>query len=213
MATSVSGRLLCKDPTSYWEQVQPSSRHRVSNASKAVYTKGAEGGVTPDQTTGSLAAFWWQHFQLESEVCRGLPCAILVHDQPDLVETFGSRNNPNEPANRPSPSVTRAEADVAAIIDDEHVEARFRGLADWWREETGLFSFEYQMERHPAYKQIVEIGEKAIPLVLTELQERPYRWFGVLQALTGANPVSSDAAGDFDQMSKAWEEWGKTKGY
>ena len=212
MATSVSEELLCEDPTSYWTSGHISKNDRISNTLKAVYTKRAEGSITAAYTEESWVALWRQHLRREPEACRGLPCAILVHDQPDVVGMVG-HDNPREPAFYSSPPTTRLETDVASTIDHDQIEAKFGLLADWWREETGLFSFDHQMERHPAYAQILEMGETAIPLILKELQERPYRWFGVLQALTGENPVSSEGAGDFDHMSSAWKEWGKTKGY
>ena len=91
--------------------------------------------------------------------------------------------------------------------------SRFRSLADQWREETGMLSSNHQMERHPAYREIIQMGEAAIPLILQELEERPYHWFGALVTLTGDNPVPPEDAGYIQKMTVAWIGWGQQKGY
>lgn len=91
--------------------------------------------------------------------------------------------------------------------------AQFRALADQWAAETGLFSFDYQRSRHPAYRQILALGQPVIPLLLQELQERPDHWFGALTTLAGENPIPPAAAGKFDQMVAAWLDWGRRQGY
>lgn len=90
---------------------------------------------------------------------------------------------------------------------------QFRALTDQWAAETGLFSFDYQRSRHPAYQQIIALGKPAIPLLLQELQERPDHWFGALTTLTGENPIPPAAAGQFDQMVAAWLDWGRQQGH
>ena len=69
------------------------------------------------------------------------------------------------------------------------------------------------MAKHPAYAQIVELGEPAIPLILREMQERPFHWFVVLRAITGESPIPPEAAGKYDKMAEAWFAWGRKKGY
>lgn len=96
---------------------------------------------------------------------------------------------------------------------DENFEARFRALTDKWREETGLLSSPTKKAAHPAYQQIIEMGEKAVPLILRDMQTHPGHWSMALQAITGENPVPKEAAGHVSQVAKAWMEWGRKKGY
>ena len=100
-----------------------------------------------------------------------------------------------------------------AFVSADPIETQFRVLADQWRTETGGFSFDYQREQHPAYDQIVRLGENAIPWILRELRDRPYHWFSVLETLTGDNPINSEAEGNFQRMVDAWVDWGEKKGY
>ena len=66
---------------------------------------------------------------------------------------------------------------------------------------------------HPAYQQIIEMGERAVPLILQEMQRHPGHWSMALQAITGENPVPKEAAGHVTQVADAWTEWGRKKGY
>ena len=99
----------------------------------------------------------------------------------------------------------------ASNLDD--LESRFRFLADQWREETGMFSLEHQMTRHAAYQQIKDMGERAVPLILRELKDRPYHWFGMLNAITDEDPIPPEDAGYFQKMTDAWIGWGQRKGH
>ena len=102
---------------------------------------------------------------------------------------------------------------AARVVDYHKLRDEFRSLAEQWREETGIFSFERQWAQHPAYNRILGMGEKAVPLILQELRERPYHWFGALRTITGENPVPPEAAGNFGAMAEAWLEWGERKGH
>ena len=93
------------------------------------------------------------------------------------------------------------------------LESRFRSVADRWRAETGMFSFAYQWEKHPAYQEIIAMGKQVVPLILQELKDRPDHWFGALRTLTGANPVPPEDLGFFQKMADAWLAWGQDKGY
>lgn len=92
-------------------------------------------------------------------------------------------------------------------------EAGFRALAELWREETGPLSSPTRKAAHPAYQQIIEMGERAIPLILEDMKDHPGHWSMALQAITGENPVPKDAAGHVDEVACAWTEWGRKKGY
>ena len=52
------------------------------------------------------------------------------------------------------------------------------------------------MTNHPAYQQIMAMGDVAIPLLLAQLQSNPDYWFDALIATTqGINPVPPSMQG------------------
>ncbi len=102
--------------------------------------------------------------------------------------------------------------DVGAPAPSEHeLTERFVALSREWLRDTAVLSSIRAKVAHPAYATILELGERAIPLVLGELKDRPAHWLAALKTLTGANPVSPGAT--FDEAAEAWLRWGKSRGY
>jgi len=62
------------------------------------------------------------------------------------------------------------------------------------------------MADHPAYQEIISLGEAVVPLLLREVAREPDHWFSALKAITGANPVSPSDRGHIDKMAAAWLE-------
>ena len=92
------------------------------------------------------------------------------------------------------------------------LEARFSALAKRWKKDTEADSSITRMIRHPAYQEIINMGEPVVPLLLDELQREPDFWFAALQKITGADPVPKGSAGKINEMVKAWIDWGRDKG-
>ncbi len=92
----------------------------------------------------------------------------------------------------------------------ETPEEKFARLAEQWRAETGMLSSLNEMAMHPAYQQIIGMGETAVPLLLRELARTPDHWFWALRAITGADPVPAADRGKLPRMAEAWLKWGKT---
>ncbi len=65
---------------------------------------------------------------------------------------------------------------------------------------------------HPAYQQIIGMGDRALPLIFKDLRREPDHWFWALQAITGENPVSEQNAGDLEAMTGDWLVWASTHG-
>jgi len=65
--------------------------------------------------------------------------------------------------------------------------------------------------KHPAYQEIIAMGEKVLPWILQELQREPSHWFSALSAIAKVDPVSADD--NFEQAVEAWLNWGKSQGY
>ena len=105
----------------------------------------------------------------------------------------------------------------------EELEATFNKLAEQWVKKTGILSNSVSIMKHPAYQQIVELGEAVLPLVFRELEkgQMAVHWPLVLSAITGADPTpppkQSPAPGwvalDIKAIHKAWLAWGREQGY
>lgn len=102
---------------------------------------------------------------------------------------------------------------IIPLVTPADFASRFARLADDWERETAHQSSGRRREGHAAHREIVSMGEAAVPLLLRDLQSRGRRWFAALHAITGANPVSAQDAGQFDRMREAWLAWGRDRGY
>jgi hypothetical protein len=91
--------------------------------------------------------------------------------------------------------------------------ARFDCLVQRWKRETAHHSNVAKRALHPAYQEIIGMGEKVVPLLLAELRRDPDDWFWALHAITAANPVPAEFRGDVRAMTEAWFNWGLKKGY
>jgi len=92
-------------------------------------------------------------------------------------------------------------------------ERRFLELVAIWKRERGPYSSSARLAEHPAYQQIIAMGQGVIPLLLRELQSQPDHWFRALHAITGADPVSAKSRGNVKEMADAWLDWGHAQGY
>ncbi len=98
--------------------------------------------------------------------------------------------------------------------DDKQAFAnRFHELAEHWKKETLVLSNSTAIEQNPAYQEIIQMGQDAIPLILAELAREPDFWFGALQELTGANPTTLEMRGKVRLLADAWLKWGREHGY
>lgn len=91
--------------------------------------------------------------------------------------------------------------------------ARFHDLAERWKNETAHHSNVAKRALHPAYQEIIGMGERVVPLLLAELRREPDDWFWALHAITGAEPVPKSSQGNLRAMADAWLQWGLEKGY
>jgi hypothetical protein len=89
---------------------------------------------------------------------------------------------------------------------DDYV-SRFNRLVRRWRAETAYVSSSSQLFGHPAFAEIVSMGEVVVPLIIAELRRQPDALVGALTMITGESPVSSYDRGDMYAMASAWVEW------
>jgi hypothetical protein len=105
------------------------------------------------------------------------------------------------------------ESDGTACPGLPELEQRFATLAAEWKAERGHSSSISKLCTHSAYQQIVGMGEKAVPLLLRELEREPDHWFWALKAITGVNPVPQESRANIREMARHWVKWGHEQGY
>ena len=93
------------------------------------------------------------------------------------------------------------------------LEAAFNKLVKQWHRETDLSSFADVKVAHPAYQQIIKMGEPALPLIFREMEANGGHWFNALETITGANPVTKDMWGKVMKLREVWLQWGREHGY
>ena len=133
-----------------------------------------------------------------------------------------------EPAFALQPQRPHIRSKIVIEIDNEHTtysiapsrfrlniftivlpKTRFQELARKWKEDTWYMSSITDMAEHPAYREIIGMGEPAIPFLLNELQRDLDHWFFALREIAGVNPVPLEDAGYVDKMRDAWLSWGR----
>ncbi len=92
-------------------------------------------------------------------------------------------------------------------------EMKFLILKAKWEQETAILSSAREKAMHPAYQEIIGMGEAIVPLILSEMKQNPKHWFWALKSITGENPILPEQRGIMNEMTRAWLEWGNNKGY
>jgi hypothetical protein len=96
----------------------------------------------------------------------------------------------------------------------QDVGQRFQDLATQWSAATRYRSNTHALRNHPVFKELLALGEPAVPMILAELgRESNVSWFTLLADMTGENPVPPALAGRVDGMAQAWLDWGRQRGY
>ena len=101
----------------------------------------------------------------------------------------------------------------AALTSTETAEQRFRRLEALWRAETGHLSSSSKIIDHPAYREIIRMGQTVVPFMLRDLEQQPQLWVWALPEITGEDPVLVEDRGDIVKMTTAWLRWAKEHGY
>ena len=100
-------------------------------------------------------------------------------------------------------------------LRDSGSERIFIELAQKWLADTATHSNPTIISRHPAYPQIVALGNDAIPLILKEISQKRNRphWFQALHDITGETPAPEETWGKVDEVTAAWLNWGRGQGH
>jgi hypothetical protein len=98
-------------------------------------------------------------------------------------------------------------------LKEETLKNRFNELAAIWHRETAYLSSMTEASNHPAYLEIIRLGPDVIPLLLCDMEAHHTHWFAALRALTKAEPIRAEDAGNIPKMVSAWLAWAKENGY
>src|SRR5262245_49980008 len=82
--------------------------------------------------------------------------------------------------------------------------ARFSKLVRKWRADTAYTSSATEMFEHPAFIEIVGMGDIVVPLIIEEIERQPDLLVGALTRITGENPVAAGDRGNVYAMAIAW---------
>ena len=105
--------------------------------------------------------------------------------------------------------------------EPDELERIFNRLVQSVLSETRSESSTHRIAIHPAYQQIIGLGQPAVPLLLREIEMRSGRWFWALKSISREDPVPAGDSpqgrlchrGKTKKMIDAWLAWGKQKGY
>lgn len=100
-------------------------------------------------------------------------------------------------------------------------ETTFNLLADKLERQAEYFSFMDQRADHLAHQKIVEMGEEAVPLILSRIERQGGLWYRALESITGIPSPSGitildDRGGytvDVKKVNAGWLQWGREQGY
>lgn len=101
--------------------------------------------------------------------------------------------------------------DLSEIPKGE-VAKRFKALAERWVSETAHHSMMSNIVMHRSYQEIIGLGRDALRPILRELSIERNHWFWALRAISGEDPVPAADIGRFDEIRRAWLQWGRNRG-
>jgi len=136
---------------------------------------------------GSYAQFW-----------SGL-APLLHHGAPKLLQI--ALHDPN------------AHDDAKPL--ESNLSKRFDQLSAKWLNDTEWVSSIGTLTKHPAFAEIVAMGEPALRLILRRMANGDIRihWFPALKAIAKDDPVPVENRGRVRAMAAEWLQWGRNKGY
>ena len=80
---------------------------------------------------------------------------------------------------------------------------QFKKPADQWERETALLSNSGRAAEHPAYQEIISMGQPAVPLILKRMEFQGGHWFEALHRITGEDPVNPKDRGNIAAMQNS----------
>lgn len=96
----------------------------------------------------------------------------------------------------------------------EALEHQFQRLLKEWHRATDHHSSLTIIRNHPAFRELIALGDPAIPLMLRALADPiSFELTTALQTITKASPATSEDSTDQEGTVRAWLRWGRQRGY
>ena len=102
-----------------------------------------------------------------------------------------------------------------SISAEPDIKREFDLLAQRWRSETRHMSLAADKASDFSLHQIIGMGDKALPLILRELESKTTDWFWALRAIArGRAPqIPTEDQGKIRKIADIWIQWGKDNGF
>ena len=103
-------------------------------------------------------------------------------------------------------------------MGNQELRERFQRLKKQWKDETGHWSMMSCIVSNPAYQEIIEMGNDALPFIFEELERDPDWWFHALHMITKTIPsregIEEDewlgvVKLDLEKLTEVWLKWWK----
>lgn len=138
------------------------------------------------------------------------PLQQLLHGESYLIQEMAEVRVIHAHAQRAQITLLAEDASpLRSIMLGEY----FRAALARWHSETELSSLLPTKREHSAYRQILDLGEQAVPLILREIEVRPSFIFMALHDITGEDPIASEHRGRLPLMIEDWLKWGSAHGF
>ena len=110
------------------------------------------------------------------------------------------------------PVSTRPTPHAIYVTGTDYVDLFNKHLNKWKNDAVGLSSISDQMSL-PSFLAIVAMGDRVIPLILSDIKKDPTFIFMALRGITKVNPIPTAARGLPREMIRAWLVWGAENNY
>jgi hypothetical protein len=111
------------------------------------------------------------------------------------------------------PRRVKVRVESAEAESDEDLAVRLAALVARWKDERRHTSKIKTMRECPAYREILAMGERAVPFILGHLEKDGGFLFLAMEDITGASVVPEKGDSWIEQLNAAWIAWGLAKGY
>jgi predicted DNA-binding antitoxin AbrB/MazE fold protein len=121
---------------------------------------------------------------------------------------------------RPQTPLTLREGEIVEITisppvaAEAEMEARVVSLLKRWRSETAYLSSSTAILGHPAYRELIQLGPRALPSLLRDLEKTEDGHLSkALSDITGAQPIPPEERGHIRKIAQTWLRWAKENGH
>ena len=92
----------------------------------------------------------------------------------------------------------------------ESMEQRVVRLLELWRQETAYLSSSTRITGHPAYQELIALGQAALPFLFRDLEQTGDGHLSkALATITGTHPVPAEERGQVRKVAAAWLRWAR----